>query len=97
MDMSQLGLGDSSIRGIWCCAALLHVAKRDAPSVLAEFKRVLEPNGMLIVSVQQGTHDAPGWTVTSPDARGALSHPSSTNGSCICVEEALARQPFAKS
>jgi SAM-dependent methyltransferase len=59
MDMSELGLRDCILDGIWCCAALLHVPKSEAPRVLDEFGRALRTNGMLVVSVQQGTHDAP--------------------------------------
>jgi SAM-dependent methyltransferase len=54
-DMRCLGLRAASFAGVWCCASLLHLAKRQAPLALAELRRVLAPHGVLFLSVQEGT------------------------------------------
>src|SRR5258708_20970498 len=59
MNMKALGLRVSCVDGIWCCAALLHLPKAQAPLALAEFRRLLRPGGMLILSVQQGVFEGP--------------------------------------
>ncbi|MFC1849826.1 class I SAM-dependent methyltransferase [candidate division CSSED10-310 bacterium] len=40
--------------GIWACASLLHVAKRDITSVMNKLIRALKKNGALYLSVKQG-------------------------------------------
>lgn len=59
MDMRSLGLRSGSFAGVWCCASLLHLPKRQAPVALAEMRRVLVPHGVLFLSVQEGTGE--GW------------------------------------
>ncbi len=54
MDMRHLGLRDRQFQGVWCCASLLHLPKREAPVALAEIRRVLVPGGVLFLSVQHG-------------------------------------------
>ena len=54
MDMRFLGFAPASFQAVWCCAALLHLPKREAPLALAEIARVLVPGGFLSLSVQKG-------------------------------------------
>jgi SAM-dependent methyltransferase len=59
MDLTRIDLPDTSFDGVWCNAALLHIPKADAPTVLAQFRRVLRPGGIAMVSLQGG--DGEGW------------------------------------
>jgi ubiquinone/menaquinone biosynthesis C-methylase UbiE len=59
MDALALGFADHSFDGVWCDAVLLHFPRAVVPAVLAEIRRVLEPDGLLFVSVQQGQGE--GW------------------------------------
>jgi len=45
MNMCHLGFCHASFDGAWCCAALLHVPKRDAAHALGEIRRVLKSGG----------------------------------------------------
>ncbi len=40
--------------GLWVCASLLHLPRRDAPAALQEFYRALRPGGILYLSVKMG-------------------------------------------
>jgi ubiquinone/menaquinone biosynthesis C-methylase UbiE len=53
-DMRKMPFGATSVDGIWCSASLLHLPKTDSPAALLEFKRVLKPNGVLFLAVQEG-------------------------------------------
>jgi ubiquinone/menaquinone biosynthesis C-methylase UbiE len=53
-DMRRLPFRAGCFQGVWCCAALLHLSKGDAPRALAEVHRVLDPGGTLFLSVQEG-------------------------------------------
>jgi ubiquinone/menaquinone biosynthesis C-methylase UbiE len=55
MDMLSLGFASGCFRAIWCCAALLHLPKSEAPLALAEMARVLIPGGALSLSIQKGS------------------------------------------
>lgn len=54
-DMRRLPLASHTVAGVWCCAALLHVPHASATAVLRELGRVLQPAGVLYLSVKQGT------------------------------------------
>lgn len=58
-DMEDLQFDDNSFEGIWACASLLHLPKRNLPSVLDKINRILKPNGLLFVGVKEGEHE--GW------------------------------------
>ncbi|MBK8901675.1 MAG: class I SAM-dependent methyltransferase [Anaerolineaceae bacterium] len=65
-DMRRLpvgGLGGGHIAGLWVCASLLHLAREDVLPTLHEFHRVLQPGGVLYLSVKLGDGEA--W-VTNP-------------------------------
>jgi ubiquinone/menaquinone biosynthesis C-methylase UbiE len=53
-DMRKLPFEAGSSDGIWCNASLLHLPKTDSPTTLLEFKRILKPNGILFLAVQEG-------------------------------------------
>jgi ubiquinone/menaquinone biosynthesis C-methylase UbiE len=53
-DMRQMPFEAGSVDGIWCNASLLHLPKTDSPAALLEFKRVLKPNGVLFLAMQEG-------------------------------------------
>jgi SAM-dependent methyltransferase len=40
--------------GIWACASILHIPKREVPDIMARFVRALKPRGVLYLSVKQG-------------------------------------------
>ena len=58
-DMCALPVGNARVDGVWCQAALLHIARADVPRVLAEFARVTRPTGALHLAVSEG--DGEGW------------------------------------
>jgi SAM-dependent methyltransferase len=43
--------------GIWACASLLHVTKRDMPNVLERLCRALKPGGVLYASFKRGPRE----------------------------------------
>lgn len=40
--------------GVWACASLLHIPKRDMPSILEKLRRTLKPGGILYCSFKWG-------------------------------------------
>jgi ubiquinone/menaquinone biosynthesis C-methylase UbiE len=64
MEMGQLGFRSNAFAGLWCNAALLHLSRASAPAALAEMQRVLLPEGLLFLSLQEGEGEA--WE-TRPD------------------------------
>jgi SAM-dependent methyltransferase len=45
---------DGEFDGIWACASLLHIARRDLNSVLVRLTKALKPNGVLYLSFKHG-------------------------------------------
>jgi ubiquinone/menaquinone biosynthesis C-methylase UbiE len=62
-DMRCLPFQTGCFQGVWCCAALLHLPKADVPRALAEVHRVLSPEGVLFLAVQEGMGE--GWERTT--------------------------------
>ncbi len=59
VDMRRLSFPSGLFDGIWACASLLHLPKGEALQALRGFWRVLEPSGLLYVSVKEG--ESEGW------------------------------------
>lgn len=57
MDMQDLQLEDSSFDAVLAGYSLIHIEDAHIPNVLHEFFRVLGPNGVLGIMVQQGETD----------------------------------------
>ncbi len=53
-DMRRLPFG-SVADGIWANASLLHLPRAEVPAILRELARVLRPEGLLYLSVKEGT------------------------------------------
>lgn len=62
-DMRRLPFQTGRFQGVWCCAALLHLPKVDAPRALAEVHRILAPESTLFLAVQEGIGE--GWERTT--------------------------------
>ncbi|HDS11571.1 MAG TPA: class I SAM-dependent methyltransferase [Candidatus Wirthbacteria bacterium] len=58
MDMQKLGFEDGFFDAIVVAYSLLHISSTDLPQVLAEFRRVLRPTGLILIFVQQGCLEA---------------------------------------
>lgn len=58
-DMRTLPIGTGALDAVWCAAALLHIPRAMVPGVLAEFHRVLRPEGRLGLMIAEG--DGEGW------------------------------------
>ncbi|MCB0000494.1 MAG: class I SAM-dependent methyltransferase, partial [Anaerolineales bacterium] len=61
-DMQNLPLAATAV-GIWACASLLHLPQTAVPATLREFARVLQPNGIMYLSVKQGEGEQ--WAATA--------------------------------
>lgn len=56
-DLRAIPLAGGCLDGIWACASLLHLPKRDMAAALGELRRVLR-RGILYVAVKQGDGEA---------------------------------------
>ena len=62
-DMRALPIGTGVLDGVWCSAALLHIPRAMVQGVLAEFHRVLRPEGLLGLMIAEG--EGEGWEQVS--------------------------------
>ena len=53
-DMRNLPVGSGTLGGIWAFASLLHVPREHVDETVAEFARVLQPDGPVTLSVKEG-------------------------------------------
>lgn len=53
-DMRHLPFREDITSGLWVCASFHHLPRRDAPSTLSEFHRVLNSTGIIHLSVKKG-------------------------------------------
>ncbi|MBR7835493.1 class I SAM-dependent methyltransferase [Actinospica durhamensis] len=58
-DMRALPIATGGLDAVWCSAALLHIPRAMVPGVLAEFRRVLRPEGLLGLTIAEG--EGEGW------------------------------------
>ncbi|MAU00888.1 MAG: hypothetical protein CL608_27400 [Anaerolineaceae bacterium] len=62
-DMRRLPFVGQQINGIWACASLLHLERKDVLPTLQEFHRVLHPGGVVYLSLKLGHGEK--WTAES--------------------------------
>ncbi len=60
MDMRKLLFPDENFHGLWCNSAFPHLSRRDASLTLDGFARILRPEGILFLDVQEGAGNE--WT-----------------------------------
>ncbi len=56
-DFKKINVADEFYDGIWACASILNVSKKDLPDSLLEFLRILKPGGALFASVKEGSEE----------------------------------------
>lgn len=61
-DMRRLPLPANTMDGLWVLASLLHLPREQVPDTLKEFRRVLRPEGVMLLSVKGGQGE--GWRQT---------------------------------
>ena len=54
MDMRNLVFEDKSFEGIWACASLLHLSKKEISPVIKRLNDILVPEGILYASLKKG-------------------------------------------
>lgn len=54
MSLTDITLPESTFDGVWCKAALLHLERKDIPTVLHSFYRILKPGGHLFIQTKVG-------------------------------------------
>ncbi len=55
MDLEALAFMNHSFDALWVCASFPHIPESQVPNALAEFRRVLRPNGILFINAIIGT------------------------------------------
>jgi SAM-dependent methyltransferase len=56
--MLALGMASESLRGIAAFYCIIHIAREQVVAALAELRRVLEPDGCLLITFHLGTEDS---------------------------------------
>lgn len=54
-DLRHLPFGDETFGGVWSIASVVHLAPADLRGAVAEFARIVVPNGVVFMSVAHGT------------------------------------------
>ncbi len=54
MDMRAINFPPETFDGVWVAFSLLHIHKVDVPLVLANLKRVMKPNGKIMIALHRG-------------------------------------------
>ncbi|MBI5355633.1 MAG: class I SAM-dependent methyltransferase [Candidatus Aenigmarchaeota archaeon] len=55
MDARYLAFPEGRFDGVWACASLLHLPREDMPMAIGEVYRVLKDDGLLFVSLKEGS------------------------------------------
>ncbi|WP_410765635.1 class I SAM-dependent methyltransferase [Haloferax sp. DFSO60] len=53
-DMRHLPFAENTFDGVWSCASFLHIPTADATDTLREFRRILDDDGVVYLSVYRG-------------------------------------------
>lgn len=67
LDMSRLDYDECQFDGLWVCASLPHIPKESVGAVLRDFRRVLEPDGCMLVNAIIGYLD---YRIEAPEEMG---------------------------
>jgi ubiquinone/menaquinone biosynthesis C-methylase UbiE len=54
-DLRKIPLADNSVDGVWCCASLLHLKRKEVRRALLEFRRVLKEGAVCCILIKKGT------------------------------------------
>lgn len=70
-DMRRLPVVDDAVDGAWASASFHHVRRAEAPATLAEFHRVLRPDGVFHFSTKRGSgvREGPTYDAYEDDER----------------------------
>jgi len=55
MDLRELAFPENTFDGLWVCASLLCIEKKDVPQALKGFCKVLKKDGLIFICVKQST------------------------------------------
>lgn len=66
MDLRNIKFPDESFDGIWSCASLLHLKRKEMIRVLKKFYSLLKSNGLLFVLMKEGLGEKEDVSDTSP-------------------------------
>ncbi|GAB3689145.1 class I SAM-dependent methyltransferase [Salinarchaeum chitinilyticum] len=80
MDMRRLGIAEDAFAGLWACASFLHVPREAAPATLEGFSRVLEPSGVLALTVKRGDGRRDGDAYEADEREFVLYQPTELRG-----------------
>lgn len=81
MDMRKLKYPPETFAGVWACASIHHLPLGDAAQSLKEFARVLKPEGVLCLTVEEGQGEC-------FDSLGRLRHFYSATEICELINKA---------
>lgn len=56
-DIRETKFKDKTFDGVWACASLLNLKKKDMPKTLLEIKRILKKEGIVFISVKEGNKE----------------------------------------
>jgi len=99
-DMRQLPATDGSLAGVIAFYSVIHLPAGQVPAALAEFRRVLQPGGVLLIAMHGGTGvvDADEWFGRDARVRASLwslaELVAATGAAGFTVERRWARQPY---
>ena len=54
MDMEKMDFPNNSFDGVFCETAIAHIKKKNLPSLLDSFKKILSPGGLLLITFRKG-------------------------------------------